>query len=186
MAEYTKEQQIELRARWVKHAEKLRALIPYIRDNPEWYQAKDYKALMVAVGVPEGVKEVERDLRGAPLSVQNLAGANLRKADLFGAELGTTQLPGADLRGATLSAANMVNANLSGANLQDAYLYGTSLKSADLSHTKSWVNVEWNAKDRSWRKGKKLKPSERKTKFWWNDIRNANWTGAALIAICER
>ena len=98
-------------------------------------------------------KEVERDLRGAPLSgadllkahlsgadllKANLSGTYLREANLSGANLWGADLSKAQLQGANLSRANLWGCNLSGANLMEANLSGTNLCEANLSGADLW------------------------------------------------
>ncbi|MCK5380058.1 MAG: pentapeptide repeat-containing protein, partial [Candidatus Latescibacteria bacterium] len=197
-AEYEEEWQ-QLRDRWKGNEEELKALIAIIKANANWHETKEYKILMEGLGpLPEGVEEVERDLRGAPLcgvdlSDADLSGADLSGADLSGADLSEADLSGADLTGVDLSWADLSGAKLIQTDLSEAYLPETDLSGAELflanlSNTYSWFGIRWNSKNRLWPRirrfdfwCKKLKPSERKTLFGINDIRNVNWSGAAML-----
>jgi len=76
-------------------------------------------------------------MRGANLTLANLAGAALREADLV-----LANLRGADLRHADLSGANFVGARLLGVDLAHANICGADLSTAEdlteeqLRHTK--------------------------------------------------
>ena len=199
MAEYSKGQLKGLKDRWIRGLKELRLLIPIIKADEYWYLSREYKDLMEALRpLPGGVEKVSQDLRGVSLRKEDLSGAKLMFADLSGSYLVGAKLPGAylseaDLSGAILMKAKLpgailVGAKLSGTDLAGAKLPGADLRVANLSNSKSWVGVRWNPKHRVWPRikrfdfrGKKLKPSERKTVFGNNDIRNANWAGAALL-----
>jgi hypothetical protein len=143
-----------LRYRWVGQTTSLRELIGIIKSNPNWQETEVYKTLINALRpIVIETKEVERDLRGAPLSgadllKAHLAGADLLKANLSGtylreANLSGTNLWGADLskanlRAAILSGANLWGCNLSGADLTEANLSGANLCEADLSEADLW------------------------------------------------
>ena len=207
MAEYTKEQLKALRDRWKGHEKELKALIPVIKADEKWHESEEYRALMDALdALPEGVEDALKDLRGAhlmeahlegayligahlegaylwrahlegaDLAVAHLEGAHLGGTHLEGARLMEVHLEGAGLMRAHLEGAYLMRAHLKGADLMEAHLEGADLMEAYLSNTKSWLNVKWNSK-----KGKKLKPCERKTVFGVNDIRNANWAGAEFL-----
>lgn len=134
------------RRRWAGHTEGLQKVIRIIRDDPHWHNSEAYKNMLEALGpFPEDadIKEVERDLRGAPFSGADLLQANLSKTDLLkanlsGAHLKGANLSGADLWGADLSKANLQGANLSGAILWEANLSGANLWEANLSRAKLW------------------------------------------------
>src|SRR4030042_5818936 len=112
-----------LRYRWQGQTMDLRELIGIIRNDTNWYKAEPYKAMMNALRpIVIETKEVEKDLRGAPLSgadlwKAHLSGADLLKADIFGTFLKGANLSGANLWGANLSKAQLQTANLSRANL---------------------------------------------------------------------
>ena len=179
MARYTDAQLKQLRNRWRGYEAQLGALIGVIKADEDWHKSEDYKSLREALGqLPEGVEEVQKDLRGA-----NLAGAHLEGAQLWGAHL-----EGANLRGAYLEGANLMIAQLGGADLWGAHLEGANLWGALLANTERWFGVTWNPQHRSLPrvkrfdlKARKLEPFERKTVFGANDVRNANWAGAALL-----
>jgi hypothetical protein len=132
----------------------LRDLIGILKNDPNWHKAESYKILMNALRpIVIETKEVDRDLRGAPLSgadllKAHLSGADLLKANLSGtylreANLSVANLWGADLskanlRGANLSRANLWGCNLSGADLTEADLSGTNLSEANLSGANLW------------------------------------------------
>lgn len=120
-------------------------------------------------------------LSGANLWGADLSAANLENANLAGVNLENANLSGATLRKAHLLGAFLENANLSGVDLRGARLYGAHLLRANLSDTKSWVDVKWNSRNRRWLPKRSLRPSERKTLFYANDVSNANWTGASLL-----
>jgi hypothetical protein len=65
-------------------------------------------------------------MRGANLTLANLAGAQLREADLV-----LANLRGADLRHADMSDANLVGARLVGADLDHANICGADLSTAE-------------------------------------------------------
>ena len=65
-------------------------------------------------------------LRGANLTLANLAGAQLREADLV-----LANLRGADLRHADLSGANLVGARLTGVDLAHANICSADLSTAE-------------------------------------------------------
>ena len=146
------------------------------------------------------------DLSGADLSCTDLEGANLSGANLREAHLSHANLKRTDLsphllpdpeqdkdewvlirKHADLSGADLCGADLSGANLWGADLSGSDLKRANLSNTRSWIGVKWNAKNKLGLKlkrlvkYKKIDLSERKTAFGDNDVRNADWRGVALL-----
>jgi hypothetical protein len=143
-----------LRYRWVGQTINLRDLIGILKNDPNWHKAESYKTLMNALRpIVIETKEVDRDLRGAPLSgvdllKAHLSGADLLKANLSGtylreANLSVANLWGADLskanlRGANLSKANLWGCNLSGADLTEADLSGTNLSEANLSGANLW------------------------------------------------
>jgi hypothetical protein len=128
-----------LRYRWVGQSINLRELIGLLKTDPNWHKAESYKAIMNALRpIVIEAKEVDRDLRGAPLSgvdllKAHLSGADLLKASLSGTYLREANLSGANLWGADLSKANLRGANLSRANLWGSNLAGTDLTEADLS-----------------------------------------------------
>jgi uncharacterized protein YjbI with pentapeptide repeats len=134
MTEYTEEQLQQLRDRWKGHEEELKALVPVIRENPKWETSEEHKSLTEALGpLPEGIDEVERDLRGSYLRGASLAGANLQKADLSAAVLEKVDLSNAFLVGACLSQAFLEKADLSAAVLERADLSRAFLEKACLS-----------------------------------------------------
>lgn len=128
-----------LRYRWVGQTINLRELIGTLKSNPDWHKAEFYKTIMNALRpIVIETKEVDRDLRGAPLSGADLLKANLSRADLLKANLSGTylreaDLSGANLWGADLTRANLRGANLSRANLSESILSGADLTEADLS-----------------------------------------------------
>jgi hypothetical protein len=65
-------------------------------------------------------------MRGANLTLANLAGAQLREADLV-----LANLRGADLRHADMTGANLVGARLVGADLGHANICGADLSTAE-------------------------------------------------------
>ena len=80
-----------LRYRWVGQTVSLRELISTVKGDPNWHKTKTYKGMMDALRpILVDTKEVERDLRGAPLS-----GADLLRAHLSGADLLKANLSGA-------------------------------------------------------------------------------------------
>jgi hypothetical protein len=145
-----------LRYRWVGQTMSLRELIGILKSDPNWHKAEAYKNLMNGLRpIFIEAKEVERDLRGAPLSGADLlkahmAGADLLKASLIGTYLREANLSGANLWGADLSKANLRGSNLSRANLWGCNLSGADLTEADLSGANlSEANLSeanlWNA-----------------------------------------
>jgi uncharacterized protein YjbI with pentapeptide repeats len=131
---YTAGQLEALKSRWTGHRDGLNKLIPLLKQDKNWHQSATYQELLKAKGpLPEGVEEVERDLRGINLDEMDLSGANLEEADLSGANLVGAKLIGADLREARLSGAYLWNADLSGSNLWESDLTGADLRYADLS-----------------------------------------------------
>jgi hypothetical protein len=130
-----------LRYRWQGQTMDLRELVGIIKSDTNWYKTEAYRAMMTALRpIVVEPKEVERDLRGAPLSgadlgKANLSGADLLKVDLSGAYLRAANLSGANLWGANLSKAQLQSANLSKANLWGCNLSGADLTEADLSGT---------------------------------------------------
>ncbi len=128
-----------LRYRWVGQAISLRDLIGILKSDPNWHKSESYKTIINALRpIVIEAKEVDRDLRGAPLSgvdllKAHLSGADLLKASLSGTYLREANLSGANLWGADLSKANLRGANLSRANLWGSNLTGTDLTEADLS-----------------------------------------------------
>jgi hypothetical protein len=143
-----------LRYRWVGQTMSLRELVGIIKIDPNWHKAEAYKTLMDALRpIVIETKEVERDLRGAPLSgadllkahlsgadllKANLVGAYLREANLSGANLWGADLSKANLRETNLSKANLWGCNLSGADLTEANLSGANLSEANLSGAELW------------------------------------------------
>ena len=143
-----------LRYRWVGQTADLREMISVIKSNPNWHKTETYKNLMNALRpILIEAKEVDRDLRGAPLSgadllkahlsgadllKANLAGTYLREANLSGANLWGSDLSKANLRGTNLSRANLWGCNLSGADLTEANLSGANLTEANLSEANLW------------------------------------------------
>ncbi|MCZ6633925.1 MAG: pentapeptide repeat-containing protein [bacterium] len=128
------------------------------------------------------------DLTEAHLWKTNLTGASLEGANLFKANLWSANLTGANLGGANFEGAYLREANLSKCHLESANLKGADLIRARLNGIEVGVNVVWNTKDKFWPKirafvwkGESLAPHERKTRFGGNDIRDANWAGAALF-----
>jgi hypothetical protein len=125
-----------------------------MKSDPNWHRGEAYKSLMNGLRpVFIEAKEVERDLRGAPLSgadllkahmagadllKANLAGAYLKEANLSGANLWGADLSKANLRGTNLSRANLWGCNLSGADLTEADLSGANLSEANLSGADFW------------------------------------------------
>jgi hypothetical protein len=128
-----------LRYRWQGQTMDLRELVGIIRSDTHWYKTEAFRALLCDLRpIVIEAKEVERDLRGAPLSgadleKANLSGADLLKADLSGAYLKAADLSGANLWGAGLSKAQLQAANFSRANLWGCNLAGADLTEADLS-----------------------------------------------------
>ncbi len=128
-----------LRYRWVGQATNLRDLASILKSDPDWHKAESYKSIMNALRpIVIEAKDVDRDLRGAPLSgvdllKAHLSGADLLKASLSGTYLREANLSGANLWGADLSKANLRGSNLSKANLWGSNLAGTDLTEADLS-----------------------------------------------------
>jgi uncharacterized protein YjbI with pentapeptide repeats len=123
-----------LEDRWKGHEEKLKELISIIPVDPNWGKSESYKVVMDSLGqLPENIRAVGRDLRGANLSEANLSGAILDETNLAGANLWGANLSRADLEVAILSGANLVGANLSRANLLRAHLLGANLWRANLS-----------------------------------------------------
>lgn len=134
MTKYTTRQLEALRLRWTGHREGVNKLIPVLKQDKNWHLSTAYEDLLKAKGpLPEGVEEVERDLRGINLDEMDLSGANLESADLRGANLVGVKLVGADLREASLSGAYLWNADLGGSNLWESDLTGADLRYADLS-----------------------------------------------------
>jgi hypothetical protein len=143
-----------LRYRWVGQTMSLRELINIVKKDPNWHKAESYKNLMNTLRpILIDTKEVDRDLRGAPLSgadllkahlsgadllKANLAGTYLREANLSGANLWGADLSKANLRGTNLSRANLWGCNLSGADLTEANLSGANLSEANLSGANLW------------------------------------------------
>jgi len=83
MAEYTKEQMKQLRERWKEYEDELEALIPVIRTDSKWEESDQYRVLIDALGpLPEGVEDVYRDLRGAPLGGKELSRTKFKKTNL--------------------------------------------------------------------------------------------------------
>jgi uncharacterized protein YjbI with pentapeptide repeats len=123
-----------LRYRWVGQSINLRELIGNIKSDPNWHKAESYKTIMSALRpIVIETKEVDRDLRGAPLSGADLLKAHLSGADLLKANLSGTYLREANLSGANLWGADLSKANLRGANLSRANLWGSNLSEADLT-----------------------------------------------------
>lgn len=80
--------------------------------------AADIRAAVEVVGrLPGSDKRRDLDLRGAKLTLLELADAHLAGADLTDAVLVRAVLPRADLRGATLNGVNLTRATITGANL---------------------------------------------------------------------
>ena len=118
------------------------------------------------------------DLSEADLSGdQDLSKVDRRKTDLSEVNLNSANLSSVTLWGADLSGANLIEANLSGAELRGVQLFGANLQLADLSNTRSWIYARWNSRS----KFRAKLPSDRKTMFGGNDIRNASWAGMALL-----
>jgi hypothetical protein len=123
-----------LRYRWVGQTMSLREMINIIKNDPNWHKARSYKDLMNALRpILVESKEVDRDLRGAPLSGADLLKAHLSGADLLKADLAGTYLREANLSGANLWGANLSKANLRKTNLSRANLWGCNLSGADLT-----------------------------------------------------
>jgi hypothetical protein len=143
-----------LRYRWVGQTTDLRDMISVIKSNPNWHKTEIYKNLMNALRpILIEAKEVDKDLRGAPLSgadllkahlagadllKANLVGTYLREANLSGANLWGADLSKANLRGTNFSRANLWGCNLSGADLTEANLSGANLSEANLSGANLW------------------------------------------------
>ena len=143
-----------LRYRWVGQAVILRELISTVKGDPNWHKTKTYKGMIDALRpILVETKEVEKDLRGAPLSgadllrahlsgadllKANLSGAYLKEADLSGANLWGADLSKANLRAANLSRANLWGCNFSGADMTEADLSGTNLSEANFSGADLW------------------------------------------------
>lgn len=149
VTKYTARQMDALKMRWTGQREGLSKLIPILKQEKNWHHSATYRDLLKAKGpLPEGVEEVERDLRGINLDEMDLSGANLEGADLRGANLVGVKLIGADLREAKGSGAYLWNADLSGSNLWEsdlteadlryANLSGANLMEADLSGANLW------------------------------------------------
>lgn len=142
------------RYRWTGQTLSLREVVAIIKREPNWYRTEAYKSLINALRpILVNGKEVEKDLRGAPLSgadlwkanlsgadllKANLSGAYLREAELSGANLWGADLSRAKLKGANLSKTNLWEANLSEADLTGANLSGANLSEADLSKADLW------------------------------------------------
>lgn len=123
-----------LRYRWVGQTVNLRELIGILKNDPNWQKTEPYKTLINALRpIVIETKEVDRDLRGAPLSGADLLKAHLSGADLLKANLSGTYLKEANLSGANLWGADLSKANLRGANLSRANLWGSNLSGADLT-----------------------------------------------------
>lgn len=134
MTKYTVGQLEALKLRWTGHREELNKLIPILKRDKNWHLSATYEHLLKAKSLlPEGVEEVERDLRGINLDEMDLSGANLEGADLAGANLVGAKLVGADLREVKLSGAYLWNADLGGSNLWESDLTGADLRYADLT-----------------------------------------------------
>jgi hypothetical protein len=122
-----------LRYRWQGQTMSLRELIGIIKNDPNWHKVEAYKTMMNALRpIVIETKEVEKDLRGAPLSGADLWKAQLSGADLLKANLSGTYLKEANLSGANLWGADLSKAHLRGANLSKTNLWGCNLSGADL------------------------------------------------------
>ena len=125
--------------RWAGQTVSLQELISTIKKESLWDETAAYRNLISSLRpLIAGASEVERDLRGAPLSGVDLSKAPLAKTDLLKADLSFARLKGADLSegnlwGADLTKANLRESNLSRANLWEANLSKADLGQADLS-----------------------------------------------------
>jgi hypothetical protein len=123
-----------LRYRWVGQAINLRELVGILKSDPNWHKTESYRNIMTALRpIVIEAKDVDRDLRGAPLSGADLLKAHLSGADLLKASLSGTYLREANLSAANLWGADLSKANLRGANLSRANLWGSNLTGADLT-----------------------------------------------------
>jgi hypothetical protein len=122
------------RYRWAGQTVSLREMISIIKRDANWHKTEAYKSLINALRpLLMDAKEVERDLRGAPLSGADLWKANLSRADLLKANLSGAYLREANLSGANLWGADLSRAQLKGANLSRTNLWEANLSEADLS-----------------------------------------------------
>jgi len=125
-----------LRYRWQGQTMSLRDLIGIIKNDSNWHKTEAYKTMMNALRpIVIETKEVEKDLRGAPLSGADLWKAQLPGADLLKANLSATYLKEANLSGANLWGADLSKAHLRGANLSKTNLWGCNLSGADLTES---------------------------------------------------
>lgn len=190
---------IKIEPEWEK-SEEYKAVIEVLGSLPRFAEEvkRDFRGADLEKADLSGAKLWESDFSGAKLWEANLSGADMRKADFSKARLWEADLSGtvlreaifwkADLRKTRFPGADLWKASLSGADLRGSDFSGADLRVANLSNTYSWFDVKWNPKNRLWPRvrcfdfrGKKLKPSKRKTLFGINDIRNANWSGAAML-----
>ena len=80
------------------------------------------------------------DIRGIPLTSQNLKGINLSKIDFYSADLADTNFEGADLRDSWLS-----ETNIKGTNFNWAKMDGVLLDNVDYDSHTSFIGVNLNS-----------------------------------------